>query len=72
MQHWIGAIRACSDVTVRLAAMIREMDRALIYLKVEVDVDEHDTPEKLGQEILRQVRKLHNVRDVEVTATVEH
>lgn len=52
--------------------MIKEMDRALIYLKVEVDVDEHDTPEKLGQEILRQVRKLRNVRDVEVTATVEH
>ena len=47
------------------------MQRAAIYLKVEVDHDEKEQPERLASEICRQVRKVYGVRSAEVSSIVE-
>jgi hypothetical protein len=47
------------------------MRRTDIYLKVELDVDERESPERLAAEICRQIRKVYGVRAAEVSNVVE-
>ena len=47
------------------------MRRTDVYLKLELVLDEKEPPERVAAEICRQVRKLHGVRQAQVTNTVE-
>lgn len=47
------------------------MARTDVYLKVELDVDEKESPERLAAEICRVVRKIYGVRQAEVSSIVE-
>ena len=49
----------------------RKMARADVYLKVELDLDEREKPERLASEIVRLIRKLYGVRQAEVSSIVE-
>jgi len=42
------------------------MARTDLYLKVTVDHDEDESPDRLGREICRQVEKVYGVRLAEV------
>jgi hypothetical protein len=46
------------------------MRRAVVYLKVEVDVDEKETPERVAAEICRVIRRVYGVRLAEVSNIV--
>lgn len=43
------------------------MPRTDIFLKVVVDHDKEDSPEKLAREICRNVEKVYGVRSAEMT-----
>ena len=45
--------------------------RADVYVKVEVDLDEREKPDRLASEIVRVIRKLYGVRAAEVSSIVE-
>ena len=47
------------------------MPRADLYLKVELDLDEREAPDRLAAEICRTIRKLYGVRQAEVSSIVE-
>jgi hypothetical protein len=47
------------------------MARADLYLKVELDLDDREKPERLAAEIVRTIRKLYGVRAAEVSSLVE-
>jgi uncharacterized alkaline shock family protein YloU len=47
------------------------MPRIDVYIKVEVNVDEKEKPERLANEICRQIRKIYGVRTAEVNNMVE-
>ncbi len=47
------------------------MRRTDIYLKVELDLDERESPERLAAEICRQIRKVYGVRAAEVSNVIE-
>lgn len=47
------------------------MVRTDIYLKVELVLDEKEPVERVAAEICRVIRKLHGVRQAEVSSTVE-
>jgi hypothetical protein len=47
------------------------MRRTDVYLKLELALDEKESPERVAAEICRQVRKLHGVRQAEVSNMVE-
>jgi hypothetical protein len=38
-----------------------------LFIKVEVEVDEEERPEKLGAEICRQILKIYGVRSAELS-----
>ena len=46
------------------------MKRVDLYLKVEVDLDEDEKPERVAAEIVRQVERIYVVRRAEVQSTV--
>ena len=46
------------------------MKRVDLYLKVTVDLDENEEPEKVAREICRQLEKMHVVRSAELSNTV--
>ena len=46
------------------------MKRVDLYIKVEVEVDEEETPERVANEICRQLQKLYVVRSAELSNTV--
>jgi hypothetical protein len=48
-----------------------EMQRAVLYLKVEVDLDPPDTPEKVASELCRQLQKFPTVRRAELSSHVD-
>ena len=48
------------------------MARTDIYLKIELDLDEKEEPERLASEICRQIRKVYGVRSAEVSNILEH
>ena len=47
------------------------MPRTDLYIKVELDLDEKEKPERLANEICRQIRKVYGVRSAEVSSMVE-
>jgi hypothetical protein len=47
------------------------MARTDLYIKVEVDVDEKEKPERIASEICRTIRKIYGVRSAEVSSMVE-
>jgi hypothetical protein len=49
----------------------REMPRTDLYLKVVIDLDDQEQPERLASEICRQIRRVYGVRSAEVSSIVE-
>jgi len=49
----------------------RDMARTDLYLKVELDLNEKETPERLASEICRLIRKIYGVRAAEVSSIIE-
>ena len=47
------------------------MQRVDLYLKLEIELDEKDTPARLAGEICRQLLKHYGVRHAEVSNVVE-
>lgn len=47
------------------------MQRVDIYLKVELELDEKDTPDRLAGELCRQIAKQYGVRRAELSSIVE-
>ena len=47
------------------------MPRTDLYLKVELDVDERETPDRVAAENCRMIRKVYGVRQAEVQSIVE-
>ena len=47
------------------------MARTDVYLKVEIEIDDKEQPERLATEICRQIRKVYGVRSAEVSSIVE-
>ena len=46
------------------------MKRVDLYIKVEVELDEEETPESVAREICRQVEKIYVVRKAELSSAV--
>jgi hypothetical protein len=44
------------------------MDRTNLFLKVVIEHDAEDQPERLGREICRQLMKVYGVRVAELTS----
>jgi hypothetical protein len=49
----------------------RDMRRIDVHLKVELDLDENESPERRGAEIVRVIRKIYGVRQADVSSIVE-
>ncbi len=47
------------------------MARADLYLKVELDLDEDEKPERIASELSRMLRKVYGVRTVEISSLIE-
>ena len=60
---------ACSPAP--LLSYHRDMLRTDLYLKVELDLDEGEKPERLASEICRTIRKIYGVRGAEISSIVE-
>ena len=50
----------------------RHMPRSDVYLKVELEIDEDEKPERVAAELCRLIRKTYGVRNAEVSSIVEH
>ena len=48
------------------------MPRSDVYLKVELEIDEDEKPERVAAELCRLIRKTYGVRNAEVSSIVEH
>jgi hypothetical protein len=44
------------------------MNRANLFLKIEVELDEDQKPERIGEEICRQILKMYGVRNAELSS----
>jgi hypothetical protein len=44
------------------------MSRSNLFLKIEIEHDEDETPEELGAEICRQLMKIYGVRSAELSS----
>ena len=49
---------------------IKGMQRIDLYIKVEVELDEDETPERVAREICRQLEKNYAVRSAELSSAV--
>jgi len=49
----------------------RKMARSDLYLKVELDLDDKEKPERLAAEICRVIRRVYGVRAAEVSSIIE-
>lgn len=47
------------------------MMRTDVYLKVELALEEKESAERVAAEICRQIRKLHGVRQAEVSNMID-
>lgn len=47
------------------------MARTDLYVKVELDLDEKEKPDRIANEICRMIRKVYGVRSAEVSSMVE-
>lgn len=50
--------------------IIEGMARIDLHLKVTVDLDPEEDPERLASEIQRLIRKVYGVREVELTSII--
>lgn len=48
------------------------MQRVDLYIKVEIELDEKETAERVGAEICRQIEKIYVVRSAEVSSSIKH
>ena len=46
------------------------MVRTHLFFKVEVEHDEGESPDKIAEQIARQLRKIYAVREVELSSVV--
>jgi hypothetical protein len=47
------------------------MARTDVYLKVELDLNEDEKPERVASEICRLIKKVYGVRKAEVSSIIE-
>jgi hypothetical protein len=47
-----------------------QMQRVDLYIKVEVELDEDEAPERIANEICRMLQKLYYVRSAELSSAV--
>ena len=47
------------------------MARTDLYIKVELDLNEKETPDRVAGEICRQLAKVYGVRSAEVTSMID-
>lgn len=47
-----------------------QMQRVDLYIKVEVELDEDEKPERVAAEICRQLEKIYYVRAAELSSTI--
>jgi hypothetical protein len=46
------------------------MQRVDLYIKVEVDLEDDEKPERVAREICRQIEKIYVVRSAELSSAV--
>ena len=46
------------------------MKRVDLYIKVEVELEEEEKPERVANEICRQIQKIYVVRSAELSSSV--
>ncbi len=46
------------------------MHRVDLYIKVEIELEDEETPERVAKEICRQVEKMYVVRSAELSSLV--
>ncbi|MBZ5604424.1 MAG: hypothetical protein LAO79_19140 [Acidobacteriia bacterium] len=47
------------------------MPRTDAYIKVELDLDQNEKPERIAAEICRMIRRVYGVRSAEVSSMVD-
>jgi hypothetical protein len=47
------------------------MARTYIYIKVEIDLDDKEKPDRIANEICQKVSKVYGVRAAEISSMVE-
>jgi hypothetical protein len=52
------------------ARIIEIMKRVVLYIKVEVELDETESPDRVAREICRTVEKIYVVRSAELSSAV--
>ena len=58
-------------MSLRSASYDQNVPRTDLYLKVELDLDPKESPERVAGEISRLIRRVYGVRKVEVSSMVE-
>ena len=61
--------RKFKKVTLK-AERMKRMKRMDLYIKVEIEIDETEKPEKAADEICRVIQKLYLVRSAELSSAV--
>ena len=49
---------------------LKDVQRVDVFIKVEVELDEDEKPERVATEICRQVEKIYVVRRVELSSII--
>lgn len=65
--RWVCSNRDPVSTSSDLPGTIKRMPRTDIYIKVTVQHDHEESPEKLAAELLRQLKKIYVVRNAEMT-----
>ena len=52
------------------AVLSNQMQRVDLYIKIEVELDEDENPERVAAEICRQIEKIYVVRAAELSSTI--
>jgi len=53
------------------ASYHQNVPRTDVYLKVELDLDPKESPERVAAEVCRMIRRIYGVRKAEVSSIVE-
>jgi hypothetical protein len=70
-------LRRCGDPNLAVKAKkfdmwrMKVMQRMDLYIKVEVELDEGEKPQKVADEICRMIQKIYVVRSAELSNLVE-
>jgi hypothetical protein len=56
----------------RLSSDQKSMQRVDLYIKVEVELEDEEKPERVAAEICRQIQKNYVVRRAELTNSITH